>query len=117
MHKDICQIPTVSPNEAKSKLLGAAILGFDQIVCGFIVLYSKILTAAVSSNIYKDFNHAMQEMCGFGDVSLPEKDHELIEYHDKKYQVFLKMYDHQMEYRRIMSGGNEDSKKVNVNKQ
>ncbi|CAH1127949.1 unnamed protein product [Ceutorhynchus assimilis] len=84
LHKDICQLPIVIPEEPRCMLLGAAIL------------------AGVASNYFHNFKHAMQEMCGLGKLVLPDKDTEVVKYHDKKYEVFLKMYDHQMEYRRIM---------------
>ncbi|XP_050305456.1 FGGY carbohydrate kinase domain-containing protein-like isoform X2 [Anthonomus grandis grandis] len=91
IHRDITRLPVVIPDEPKCKLMGAAIL------------------AGIASQYFRDFDHAMQEMCGSGQVLLPDDDSELIEYHEKKYQVFLKMYDHQLEYRRIMGDVKEET--------
>lgn len=43
----------------------------------------------------------METMSHIGGVVRPNK--KLAEYYKKKYQVFQLMFDHQMEYRRIMS--------------
>ncbi|KAH1015300.1 FGGY carbohydrate kinase domain-containing protein isoform X1 [Dendroctonus ponderosae] len=91
LQKDVCQMPIVSPQEPRSKLIGAAIL------------------AAVASKTFPDFRHASREMCGMGQVVLPTTNADEISYHERKYQVFLKMYDHQLQYRKIMSGGLENS--------
>ncbi|KAL1513586.1 hypothetical protein ABEB36_002980 [Hypothenemus hampei] len=96
LQKDVCQVPTISAEESRSQLLGAAIL------------------AGLASGHFRDFNHALKEMCGTGKVILPENDLELIEYHKKKYEVFLKMYDHQLEYRRIMNSGRKGVNKVHT---
>ncbi|ERL88327.1 hypothetical protein D910_05714, partial [Dendroctonus ponderosae] len=63
--------------------------------CGF--------PAAVASKTFPDFRHASREMCGMGQVVLPTTNADEISYHERKYQVFLKMYDHQLQYRKIMS--------------
>lgn len=66
--------------------------------------------AGVAAKTFPDFDHAVREMCGLGQVVLPTSNTDEICYHEKKYQVFLKMYDHQMEYRKIMSHGTENAK-------
>ncbi|XP_056632635.1 FGGY carbohydrate kinase domain-containing protein [Diorhabda sublineata] len=79
---DVCNLPTVCPNEIESVLLGAAILG------------------ACAAGHFKDMTSAIQSMGGEGQVVEPNKD--VIDFHNKKYEVFLKMYDDQINYRDIM---------------
>ncbi|XP_074025444.1 FGGY carbohydrate kinase domain-containing protein [Leptinotarsa decemlineata] len=80
---DVCNLPVVCPDEEESVLLGAAILG----ACG--------------AGHFRDMKTAVQTMGGKGKVVEPNKD--VIDYHDKKYEVFLKMYEHQQHYRKIMN--------------
>nr|CAI5822762.1 unnamed protein product [Callosobruchus analis] len=79
---DVCNLPVVCPEEEESVLLGAAILG------------------ACASGYFADVNSAIEAMGGNGKVVVPNK--EVVDFHNKKYNVFLKMYEHQMEYRKIM---------------
>ncbi|VEN62264.1 unnamed protein product [Callosobruchus maculatus] len=76
------QADVVCPEEEESVLLGAAILG------------------ACASGYFTDVNSAIEAMGGNGKVVVPNK--EVVDFHNKKYNVFLKMYEHQMEYRKIM---------------
>ncbi|XP_060530656.1 FGGY carbohydrate kinase domain-containing protein [Cylas formicarius] len=79
---DVCNLPVVCPEEAESVLLGAAILG------------------AVSAKHFPTLEKAVQSMGGKGIAVLPKAD--VVAYHDRKYKVYLKMYDDQMAYRKIM---------------
>lgn len=79
---DVCNLPVVCPDEIESVLLGAAMLG------------------ACAAKHFKNMEEAIRSMGGKGRVVRPNDD--VVEYHNKKYKVFLKMYDHQLEYRKIM---------------
>lgn len=79
---DVCNLPVVCPDEEESVLLGAAILG------------------ACAAGHFKDMTTAIQSMGGEGKVVEPNK--AVVDFHNKKYQVFLKMYQDQMAYRSIM---------------
>ncbi|KAJ8955171.1 hypothetical protein NQ318_009065 [Aromia moschata] len=79
---DVCNLPVVCPDEVESVLLGAAILG------------------ACAAKHFDDIATAIQSMGGKGRVVRPNE--EVVKFHDKKYAVFLKMYEHQLEYRSIM---------------
>lgn len=89
---DICNLPTVIPNEPESVLLGASILG------------------AAASKHFPNITVAIQTMAGKGKVVEPSKDLTVQEYHHNKYRVFLEMYNHQMMYRTIMKGRTCDPK-------
>ncbi|XP_072378786.1 FGGY carbohydrate kinase domain-containing protein [Diabrotica undecimpunctata] len=80
---DVCNLPTVCPNEVESVLLGCAILG------------------ACAAGHFENMTAAIQSMGGEGKVVEPNK--ELVEYHNKKYKVFLKMYEDQVAYRNTMN--------------
>ncbi|XP_076267042.1 FGGY carbohydrate kinase domain-containing protein-like [Rhynchophorus ferrugineus] len=85
LHADVCRMPVVCPHEPNSCLIGAAILG------------------AVASNHYSSFNEATSAMGGTGKVFKPREDKELIDFHARKYEVLMKMYEHQSLYRSTMS--------------
>lgn len=80
---DVCNLPVICPGEIESVLLGASILG------------------ACAANYFPTMTDAIQTMGGTGTAMLPDKD--AVDYHNKKYKVFLKMYEDQMEYRKIMA--------------
>ncbi|KAF5279188.1 hypothetical protein FQR65_LT03435 [Abscondita terminalis] len=75
-------LPVVYPEEKESVLLGAAILG------------------ACAAKHFKNITTAIRSMGGQGIVIKPNK--ETILYHQKKYNVFLKMLEDQLKYREIM---------------
>lgn len=79
---DVCNLPVVCPDEEESVLLGAAILG------------------ACAAGHFKDMTTAIQSMGGTGKVVEPNK--VVVDFHNMKYKVFLKMYQDQLEYRSIM---------------
>lgn len=79
---DVCNLPVVCPDEVESVLLGSAILG------------------ACASGHFKDMTTAIQSMGGMGKVVEPNK--AVVDFHNKKYQVFLRMYQDQKEYRSTM---------------
>ncbi|XP_054764123.2 FGGY carbohydrate kinase domain-containing protein-like [Lytechinus pictus] len=80
-HADITGLPIVLPKESESVLVGAAILG------------------AKASGIF-DLKGAMSRMCGVGKVIWPDEQQRA--YYNKKHNVFLKLVDHQREYKHIM---------------
>ncbi|KAF5273879.1 hypothetical protein FQA39_LY00994 [Lamprigera yunnana] len=80
---DSANLPVVYPEEKESVLLGAAILG------------------ACAAKYFKDITSAIRSMAGNGTVIKPNK--ETVEYHNKKYKVFLKMLQDQLKYREMMS--------------
>ncbi|XP_046544873.1 FGGY carbohydrate kinase domain-containing protein-like [Haliotis rubra] len=80
---DILNMPVVLPDNTESVLLGSAILG------------------ARASGDCASIQDAMGKMGGKGSVVMPDKN--VHQYHDKKYQVYLKMLEHQREYTQIMA--------------
>ncbi|KAL1491954.1 hypothetical protein ABEB36_012469 [Hypothenemus hampei] len=80
---NVCNLPVVCPEETESVLLGSAILG------------------AVAANHFESLDRAIQSMGGNGQTVFPNP--EVVEFHDKKYKVFLQMYEDQVKYRDIMS--------------
>ncbi|XP_055441663.1 FGGY carbohydrate kinase domain-containing protein isoform X2 [Bubalus kerabau] len=84
MHADITGMPVVLSQEVESVLVGAAVLG------------------ACASGDFASVQEAMAKMSKVGKVVFPR--HEDKRYYDKKYQVFLKLVEHQKEYAAIMKG-------------
>lgn len=80
---DSVQIPIVIPEQKESVLLGSAMLG------------------ASASGHFPSLQSAMEAMGGSGQTRLPNSQE--YEYHDRKYQVFLKMVEHQKDYEKIMN--------------
>ncbi|XP_060532361.1 FGGY carbohydrate kinase domain-containing protein-like [Cylas formicarius] len=83
LNKDICQIPTVIPKPGSSRVIGAAILG------------------AIAAKYFKSFEDAVKSMGGEGITGIP--DNSTQDYSEKKYEIYLRMYDHQLEYKAIMN--------------
>ncbi|XP_029803915.1 FGGY carbohydrate kinase domain-containing protein isoform X3 [Suricata suricatta] len=84
MHADITGMPVVLSQEVESVLVGAAILG------------------ACASGDFASVQEAMARMSKVGKVVFPRLEDK--RYYDKKYQVFLKLVEHQKEYAAIMKG-------------
>ncbi|XP_054021637.1 FGGY carbohydrate kinase domain-containing protein isoform X4 [Dryobates pubescens] len=84
MHADITGKPVVLSKEVESVLVGAAILG------------------ACASGDFASIQEAMAKMGKIGRVVQPAQEHK--RFYDKKYEVFLKLVEHQREYRAIMNG-------------
>jgi FGGY-family pentulose kinase len=82
-HANITACELVLPKEPEAVLLGAAILG------------------AVASGAHPDILDAMKSMNAVGKRIQPEKG-SVTEYHNRKYQVFRRMYDDQMAYGELM---------------
>ncbi|XP_056388920.1 FGGY carbohydrate kinase domain-containing protein isoform X2 [Hyla sarda] len=82
MHADITGLPVVLSKEVESVLVGAAILG------------------ACASGDFTSIREAMRKMAKVGKIVLPNPEHK--RFYEKKYQVFLKLYEHQREYQAIM---------------
>ncbi|XP_053841267.1 FGGY carbohydrate kinase domain-containing protein isoform X4 [Vidua macroura] len=83
MHADITGKPVVLSKEVESVLVGAAILG------------------ACASGDFASIQEAMAKMGRIGRVVQPNHEHK--RFYDKKYEVFLKLVEHQREYRSIMN--------------
>lgn len=81
-HADVTGLPVVVPNEAESVLLGSAVLG------------------AKAAGLYSSIQACMETMCGQGEVTMPNP--KTTSYHEKKYSVFMKMFEHQRQYQNIM---------------
>lgn len=80
---DAASLPILQPHEKDSVLVGSAILG------------------ACASQYFPNIQDAIHNMGGTADVIQPDSNTKL--YHDKKYRIFLKMYQDQLEYRSIMN--------------
>jgi FGGY-family pentulose kinase len=85
-HADATGCRLVLPGEPEAVLLGAAILG------------------AVASGKYKSVLEAMASMNQSGEIIEPARN-DIRRFHEAKYRVFLKMYEDQMSYRKLMSKG------------
>jgi ribulose kinase len=83
-HADVTGCRIVLPREPESVLLGSAILG------------------AVASGHQPSVLHAMGAMSESSAVVAPTRG-DVAEYHAKKHQVFLRLYDDQMAYRSLMA--------------
>jgi len=82
-HADITGCEIVLPKESEAVLLGSAML------------------AAVGSGKYQTVIEAAVKMSASGDRYLPQK--KVAAYHKEKYLVFKKMYEHSMDYRRMLA--------------
>ncbi|XP_013418272.1 FGGY carbohydrate kinase domain-containing protein [Lingula anatina] len=82
-HADVTGIPIMLPDQTESVLLGSAILG------------------ALASGDFNSIQDAMAKMCGAGKIVYPQE--QCQDFHKRKYQVFLKMLEHQREYNKIMT--------------
>ncbi|XP_053549603.1 FGGY carbohydrate kinase domain-containing protein [Bombina bombina] len=82
MHADITGLPVVLSKEVESVLVGAAILG------------------ACASGDFVSIQEAMEKMSKVGKIVLPNQQDK--RFYEKKYQVFLKLFEHQREYKTIM---------------
>ncbi|XP_074237005.1 FGGY carbohydrate kinase domain-containing protein isoform X1 [Saimiri boliviensis] len=91
MHADITGMPVVLSQEVESVLVGAAILG----ACAS----GDFASVQMIKLRYKE--EAMAKMSKVGKVVFPRQEDK--KYYDKKYQVFLKLVEHQMEYLAIMN--------------
>lgn len=80
---DSVGLPVLKPLEKESVLVGAAILG------------------ACASRYYNNVQAAIENMGGIAEVIKPNE--KIKSFHDKKYEVFLKMYQDQIFYRNIMN--------------
>jgi len=83
-HANITKCKIVLSDQPEAVLLGSAMIG------------------SVAGNYYSSLNEAMVRMSKTGEIVYPNTN--LNEFYDKKYKVFLTMYNHDMEYRSIMHG-------------
>jgi FGGY-family pentulose kinase len=82
-HADITGCEIQLPEEPEAVLLGGAILG------------------AAASGAFADMAEAAKAMVKTGEVIQPDKSSQA--FHDKKYRVFLEMYNDQIKYKTMMS--------------
>jgi FGGY-family pentulose kinase len=80
-HADVTGCRIYLPEEKEAVLLGAAVL------------------AAVASGRYRSINEAMKAMSRVGEMISPQRTAR--KYHDGKYRIFKKMYEHFKEIRRL----------------
>ncbi|XP_069498176.1 FGGY carbohydrate kinase domain-containing protein isoform X2 [Ambystoma mexicanum] len=84
MHADITGMPVVLSKEVESVLVGAAVLG------------------ACACGDFTSIQDAMEQMGKIGKIVQPNRQDK--RFYDKKYEVFLKLVEHQREYQAIMHG-------------
>lgn len=82
-HADICGCDVILAKESEAVLLGSAVLG------------------SVAAGMYRSVSEAMRKMNHTGRIIRPEHEKSK-KYHDSKYKVFLKMYEDQISYKKIM---------------
>lgn len=82
-HADICNLPVIIPDEQEMVLVGAAMLG------------------ACAAKVYPTLEEASTAMGGTGTILKPKK--VAVDYHNRKYKVFLKMLSDQCAYKDIMN--------------
>lgn len=80
---DAVGLPILKPHEKDSVLVGSAILG------------------ACASQYFNNVQDAIENMGGTADVIQPNASTK--PYHDKKYRIFLRMFQDQLKYKNIMS--------------
>nr|XP_021180847.2 FGGY carbohydrate kinase domain-containing protein [Helicoverpa armigera] len=80
---DSVGLPILRPHEKDSVLVGSAILG------------------ACASKYFQNVQDAVENMGGSADVIQPVPSTKV--YHDKKYRVFLRMFQDQLKYKTVMS--------------
>lgn len=80
---DAVNLPVLMPHEKDSVLVGSAILG------------------ACASQHFGDVRDAIQHMGGTADVIKPNENTKI--FHDKKYKIFLEMFQDQLKYKSIMN--------------
>ncbi|XP_053625302.1 FGGY carbohydrate kinase domain-containing protein isoform X2 [Plodia interpunctella] len=80
---DAVGLPILKPQEKESVLVGSAILG------------------ANASQYFNNIEDAIQKMGGKADVITPNID--VKTFHDKKYRVFLRMFQDQLKYKTLMN--------------
>ena len=64
------------------------------------MLLSGAMTAGLAAKLFYDWTHAIQSVSRYEKINNP--DPELADYYERKYCVFLEMYEDQMKYRKIM---------------
>lgn len=92
LHANTTGLPVVLTEEKEAVLIGAAVLG------------------ACASSDYSSIQEAMRKMTKIGRVVRPNP--ELESFYRKKYAVFLKLYDHQKEYVKLMNDGHLEATAV-----
>lgn len=84
---NVCGMPVFLPREREATLLGGAII-------------AATAHSAVKDEKGVSLQEQMNRMSGIGEVFEPKS--ETAGFHQGKYDVYLKMYEHQREYREIM---------------
>mmetsp|Transcript_4375 Transcript_4375/g.6555 ORF Transcript_4375/g.6555 Transcript_4375/m.6555 type:complete len:662 (+) Transcript_4375:103-2088(+) len=85
-HADITGVRIATPRDDETVLIGAATAG------------------ACAGGSFKNLEDAMKSMSHVGSVTEPDKTLALALYHERKYQVFKRMYRDHLAYRAIMKG-------------
>mmetsp|Transcript_8407 Transcript_8407/g.15582 ORF Transcript_8407/g.15582 Transcript_8407/m.15582 type:complete len:272 (-) Transcript_8407:183-998(-) len=85
-HADITGRIIATPRDNETVLIGAATAG------------------ACASGIFADLEEAMKAMNHAGRVVSPNSDPAMVLYHERKFQVFLRMYQDHISYKDIMKG-------------
>lgn len=83
-HADAIGRPIYLPRENEAVLLGASVLG------------------ATAGRAHASVAEAMEAMTAIGKVVSPTEDAELNTYHERKYEVFRRMVEDQLDYQRMM---------------
>ncbi|KPU77698.1 uncharacterized protein Dana_GF24780, isoform C [Drosophila ananassae] len=83
-HADICNLPALIPDEQEMVLVGAAALG------------------AAASGHYNSLEKASKAMGGTGQLLKPNP--RTLDFHNRKFKVFLQLLEDQRRYRNIMQG-------------
>ncbi len=95
-------------NESDAVLLGSSILAA---VAGYSIppMMAKSSCSVKLTNlfeiggIYSGVIEAMSKMCAAGTTIEPSDEPHVKQYHNAKYQIFLKMYEHELDLRNMMS--------------
>jgi FGGY-family pentulose kinase len=82
-HADITQCEVILPREPEAVLLGSAVL------------------AAVAAKVFPGVLEAMKAMTGIGQVIVPQRS--MRAFHERKYEVYRRMYADQIAYRELMA--------------
>ncbi|XP_050098727.1 FGGY carbohydrate kinase domain-containing protein [Anopheles aquasalis] len=85
-HADVCSIPVLLPTEPEAVLLGSAMMG------------------AYAAGLYETLESAASGMGGNATIVTPDLNEATRDYHERKYQIFQRMYLDQRGYERIMKG-------------
>jgi FGGY-family pentulose kinase len=101
-HCDITGCKVVLAREPEAVLLGAAVLGAAASGEFGSSSSSNSNSTTTTTTTTTRVESAMASMCHAGATAEPDTNPALVEFHRKKYEVFLKLIEDQLEYKRIM---------------